>query len=599
MCGIAGIIYQQPSLNAIADIRKITELVAYRGPDGYGFWNKGNVYFGHRRLSIIDLTEAGAQPMEYNGYVITYNGEVYNYLELKASLEKLGYAFKTQCDTEVILAAYQCWGPGCLNRFNGMWSFAIYDPYKNLVFCSRDRFGVKPFYYLQQQDKLVFGSEIKQLLPFVQNVKANEQALIHYLAFSITDNADESFFAGIKNLPGSHYLTYDLLSFKIEIKRYYSISVDSQVQHMNYADALSEFKNHFNRSVALRMRSDTEVGGCLSGGLDSSLVALTVARNHKNETPFNAFTAASIDPLQNDAPFAKLVADSLQLNWHLTTPAASNVSHDFTAVCTIMEEPVVTPSVFMQHYVMQKANECGLKVLLDGQGADESLLGYSRYIGALARQLKGVDKWRFLWQAKQQYGLDKSQLAVSFFYFSNWQLRKKYALLKLKGINRRYLNQVDNDYFRQLSEAYKDPLELQKMEITSSQLPALLRYEDRNSMYFSIETRLPFLDWQLLEFNLSLPANFKIKNGWSKYPIRESLNGQLPDEITWRRNKIGFNAPDNIWVNAAKALQPGIKNSALLNQLFDNPLAVYNGKNGMLWKLANIACWEKTFNVTI
>lgn len=599
MCGIAGIVYKKTAQDAEAAIQQITRLVAHRGPDGEGYWQNGKVYFGHRRLSIIDLSSAGAQPMEHNGYVITYNGEIYNYLEIKAELLKLGFQFHSHSDTEVILAAYQCWGENCLTRFNGMWAFAIYDPYKNIVFCSRDRFGVKPFYYLQQQDKLVFGSEIKQLLPFLKNVKANEQALIHYLAFTMIDNSENSFFESIKNLPGSHYLKYNLLTNDIEICRYYSITKHRHYQQLTYQDALQEFQQQFRRSVNWRLRSDTRVGICLSGGLDSSLIALTMSEENQGLLPVSAFTAASINAAENDEPYAKMVADTLGLDWHVTTPSTADFSKDLLAVCATMEEPVVSPSVFMQHYVMRQANQQGLKVLLDGQGADETLFGYSRYIAAMARQLKGMDKWQFLMQAHKKYGLSSKQLLSIYFYFSNWPLRKKYAAHKLKGVRQKYFNQIDNTFFQGMADAYKDPLALQKLEITSSQIPALLRYEDRNSMHYSIETRLPFLDWQLLEFNLSLPIDFKIKHAWSKYLVRDSMNGRLPDTIAWRKNKLGFNSPDKEWLNARFNFEKLITDSAMLNQLFEKPLDVANHKNGMFWKMINISCWEKEFNVSL
>jgi asparagine synthase (glutamine-hydrolysing) len=599
MCGIAGIIYKNFPTNAENEIKQITDLIAHRGPDGFGFWNQNNVYFGHRRLSILDLSEAGSQPMEYNGYVITYNGEIYNYIEIKATLEKLGYKFRSHCDTEVILAAYQCWGENCLTQFNGMWSFAIYDPYKQIVFCSRDRFGIKPFYYLSLDDKFVFGSEIKQLLHFITNRKVNKQALMHYLAFTLIDGSDESFFEGVKNLPGSHFLVYDLKEKSTKISRYYSISTHNEYQRLSYNEALEQFQAHFERSINWRLRSDVRVGTCLSGGLDSSFIALVAARNYKGSLPFCAFTAASIDLAFNDEPYAKMVAEKLKLEWHVITPTVNRFVDDVVKVCTIMEEPVISPTVFMQHYVMQIAHENGIKVLLDGQGADETLFGYTRYIAAMGHQLKGMDKVRFLIQAQKKYHLSRRYITSVYFYFTNWSIRKKYSLHKMGGIKPSFYNKIDESYFIKMANAYKNPLELQKLEITSSQIPALLRYEDRNSMHYSIETRLPYLDWELLEFNLSLPIDFKIKDGWSKHLIRNSMNNHLPDEISWRKNKFGFNSPDKDWLLASNDFIRWIKDSPILNQMFADPLAVSNLKNGMLWKMINIACWEKAYDVSI
>lgn len=599
MCGIAGIIYNQQREQGEGPVKRMTDSMAHRGPDGYGFWQKENVCLGHRRLAIIDLTEAGAQPMAYNGYVIVYNGEIYNYREVKNELLKLGYAFRSHSDTEVILAAYQCWGPGCLNRFNGMWAFAIYDPVKNIVFCSRDRFGVKPFYYTRQQDQFVFGSEIRSLLPFLSAAKANAQALSHYLAFSLTDNSDKTFFEDIHNLPGSHFLIYDLQSHGIDIKRYYSIAIHEEYQRLDYPETLPLFQQQFERAVNWRLRSDVAVGTCLSGGLDSSLIALAASKAYKNALPFCAFTAAATDPGINDAPYAKTVAETLGLDWHVTTPSADDFVKDVAQVCATMGEPVASPSVFMQHYVMRKASEQGLKVLLDGQGADETLLGYGRYTAALGHNLKGINKLRFFAQASKKYRLSWKELLTMYFYFANWPMRKRHAAAKLKGIRPVYFENIDEDFFRQLSDAYKDPLQLQQLEITSTQIPALLRYEDRNSMHYSIETRLPFLDWQLVELNLSMPVGCKMRDGWSKYPIRDSMKGWLPDSITWRPNKLGFNAPDKEWLTASAQFGEWIKTSPVLNQMFADPLAVARLENGMFWKLLNIACWEQHYNMVL
>jgi asparagine synthase (glutamine-hydrolysing) len=599
MCGIAGIIYKDHPVDAHHSIKKMTELVAHRGPDGSGYWHSNKIYFGHQRLAIVDLSDAGVQPMEYDGYVITYNGEVYNYLELKAELEIKGYFFQSHSDTEVILAAYKCWGAGCLNRFNGMWSFAIYDPYKKIVFCSRDRFGVKPFYYLDQPEKFVFGSEIKQLLHFIDKPKVRQQSLIHYLAFNLVDTSEDSFFEGIKNLPGSHYLEYDLLTNTSKISRYYSISIHPEVAQLTYPEALERFQQHFERSITWRLRSDVRVGTCLSGGLDSSFIALVASKANTSSAPFCAFTAASVDENWNEEAYAKMVADTLQLDWHVTTPGAGDFLEDIMQVCSVQEEPFISPSIFMQYYVMRLAHQHGLKVLLDGQGSDETLLGYSRYTAALASQFSGISRLRFFAQARKKYNLSYSNLLKGYFYLPHYQLRKMMAERKLKGLRPAIFGEMNEAYLRNLSLAYKDPLELQKIEITSSQIPALLRYEDRNSMYYSIETRLPFLDWELLEFNLSMPLDFKVKDGWSKYPIRNSMDKQLPDAITWRTNKFGFNSPDSIWLKDTATFKKWIEESHILNHFFDNPFAIAKLENGMLWKMVNIACWEKAFDVAI
>lgn len=270
MCGISGIINKNLSSVDKNDIKKINDLVAHRGPDGEGYFFKNNFSFGHRRLAIIDLSKDGSQPMNIDGYVITYNGEIYNYIEIREELIKLGEVFETNSDTEVLLRSYIKWGKKCLNKLNGMWAFAIFDPITNQIFCSRDRFGIKPFYYLSNSKNFVFGSEIKQLLSFLKVKKLNRKIAADYLVYGFEEHTNNTFFKKIYSLSGGSYLIYDLNNNTFNINKYYNI--DSSKKILNNNLSIKKFRKTFQKSISLRLRADVDVGFCLSGGLDSSSI---------------------------------------------------------------------------------------------------------------------------------------------------------------------------------------------------------------------------------------------------------------------------------------------------------------------------------------
>ena len=285
MCGISGIIDKVNHKIDSNILKDMNDKITHRGPDDEGFYFGDNFAFGHRRLSILDLSQDGHQPMHFNDrYTIIYNGEVYNYLELRKELKKEGYSFQSSSDTEVILASYDKWGEECVNKFNGMWSFAIYDKTKNTIFCSRDRFGIKPFYYTEINKKFIFGSEIKQLLEFRPKNIVNKSILIDYIVTRFEDYNNDTFFEGIKRLPQSHNLIYDLNNHSYEIKKYYQISFNDDIENYTLDESVKRYKSELERAVEYRLRSDVKVGTCLSGGLDSSSVASIAAKKYNQES---------------------------------------------------------------------------------------------------------------------------------------------------------------------------------------------------------------------------------------------------------------------------------------------------------------------------
>lgn len=598
MCGITGIITKNPEDFREADLKKMNELISHRGPDGEGFYVHGSVAFGHRRLAIIDLSTDGLQPMHYQDkYVITFNGEVYNYIEVREELKTLGYTFRTKGDTEVILAAYDKWGPDCVNRFNGMWGFAIHDKQKNIVFCSRDRFGVKPFYYLSTDKDFRFGSEIKQLLK--ETNEGNTDLIAHYLLTGMHDHEARTFFKGIYKLPPSHNLIYDLKDHSFKIQRYYDLTRKS---------GELDYKTCLEQAIKLRLRSDVKVGTCLSGGLDSSTVAAIASKLYQAESgeKFNAIHAKSIEKQTDESQYAIEVTNSANLNLHVTEPHPEDFMKIFDEVIYTQEEPFGSPSIYLQYFVMKKAAEIGCKVMLDGQGGDETLLGYERYYAPVFATLvkeKGLMK-----ALSEAMDSRKNNSKMSFKNIVKYiagtfliKLRVKYQTKKIP-LKKEFIPK-EYPYFDGLKKDAMNLFGLQRSELFSTNLQALLRYEDKNSMRHAIETRLPFLDYRAVETALSLPVDKKVHEGWTKYVLREICASVLPANVAWRKNKLGFNAPDKSWLLAVdKEAKEQIKNSKILNTLLNTTnfeSLPISGNWNITWRLINIAAWERVYKVRL
>lgn len=600
MCGISVIINKDNSSVEKIEIKQINDLIKHRGPDGEGFYYGKNFAFGHRRLSIIDLSSHGDQPMNYNNeYVIVFNGEIYNYIEIKKELSKLGYKFNSTSDTEVILAAYDLWGINCVNHFNGMWAFVLYDRKNNHLFCSRDRFGIKPFYYALIGNKMIIGSELKQILHFVKKKEVNLPILMDYLVPNYEDHNNETFYKGIFKLDGSHNLIYNLNTHHFEIKKYYSIKVHDDISKLEEKEAIELFRNTFKRAIEIRLRSDVKVGSCLSGGLDSSALVTFASKlyNQKSNENFTAITAKSIEQATDESNYARLVVENSKINWHITEPSSESFLAEIKNVLTFQEEPTTNASIFMQYKVFEKAQNIGCKVMLDGQGGDETLLGYERYFPAYLSTQPMMQFLKSFILSSKHSRLSKKELFAYIFYFSNFYIRKKALRNRFSFIKKEYYKQLNDIYLKKSTKTYNNLMKLQYEEITSLQLPHLLRYEDKNSMAHSIESRLPFLDYNLLETSLSISNNLKIHNGWTKYILRKSIENYVPTEIAWRKNKLGFNAPEKIWINKySKEIKREIKASYLLNTILNinEVMKNYNKLNlRVIWRLYNIALWEK------
>lgn len=606
MCGITGIISRTDQEPDKELLRQMNDIIAHRGPDGEGFYHEGRVSLAHRRLSIIDLSDDGKQPMQYGDrYQLVYNGEIYNYIELREELSSLGYTFQSKTDSEVIPAAYDAWGVGCLNRFNGMWSFALYDRSNSTVFMSRDRFGIKPFYYVDNESMFAFGSEIKQLLLTLgDEIYADRDILVESMLTHVDNHTDRTYFEQVKSLLPGHYMLFDVRSSRYTLNRYYTLETNPEIASMTLDEATKAFRDLFESSVTLRLRSDVTVGTCLSGGLDSSAVTAYSADAYKTRSgqPFTGIHAKSIDSISDESEYALQVSDHLGLNMSVVEPGTKDFIEHIDEVMYTQEEPFGSPSQFMGYFVFEKAKQSGCTVMLNGQGGDEILLGYERYFTSILANQTPAGFVRALKNRRKHSNQSLSQLLMYYLYFRSASIRSRRLISKsyLKDDIKR---SFDFAYLKQSAKTFAKVREMQKFEITVLQLPHLLRYEDKNSMRHSVETRLPFLDFRVVEFALSIHHEFKIRDGWTKYILRSILKGMLPDAVVWRKSKFGFESPERIWLGAIRdQMIDAIRHSAILQQITDHDRLIRDFASLSLkdqWKYFSVAVWERVYKVKL
>ncbi|MEQ1675447.1 MAG: asparagine synthase (glutamine-hydrolyzing) [Chitinophagaceae bacterium] len=565
MCGIAGIIQSNPSGYNIEHLKKMTDSLAHRGPDGEGTWQNeaGNILLGHRRLSIIDLTDTGKQPLQYLGrYTIIHNGEVYNYIELKDLLQKKGYTFHSQTDTEVIAAAYDCWKDNCVNHFDGMFAFAIWDEKEKELFAARDRFGEKPFYYFFDGTRFLFASEMKALWTVGVEKTANQKMLFNFITIGYVDNPsrpEETFYENIYKLPPASSLKFSSIYFHFSIQQYWNIDSDAQNKNISDAAAVEQFNHLFSASVKRRLRSDVATGTSLSGGLDSSSIAALSYELQAANDSRKCFTAIFPGYEKDESAFSKKVAAQFNLEAFTTTITANELMNDWEKLCYHQEEPFGSASIYAQYRVFALAKQNNVKVLMDGQGADETLAGYHKYYKWYWQELFRNRKLRKSKEvaAARELGINesfnyKNMIAAYFPAFASVVMERQYLLKAIRH------DDLTRDFIRlQSKEAYYTPPEYFDLNgvlyfnTCTHGLEELLRYADRNSMAHGREVRLPFLSHELVEFIFSLPAHFKIRKGWTKWILRETMKSRLPDIITWRRDKTGFEPPQKNWMETA------------------------------------------------
>lgn len=616
MCGIVGIIAKDKGLVTQERLKRMTDVIAHRGPDGEGQWISSNaeVGLGHRRLSIIDLSHEADQPMHYlNRYSIVFNGEIYNYIELKETLLAQGYHFRTASDTEVLMALYHRDGENCLQLLDGMFAFVLYDAKEQNVFCARDRFGEKPFFYSYEKGKhFYFGSEMKCLWAGGIAKKVNEQMMFNYLAYGTLDNhhdQSQTFFEGCTRLPHAHSLRLNLSDLSIQIKPYYNIQYEQTQPQIDIDQAAEQFREIFYTSVKRRLRSDVPVGSSLSGGLDSSLVVCIIDELKKGTVQKqNTFSAVFPGFKKDERKYMDYVIAKTNVEPHFVTPTDESMIADLHKVSWHQEEPFGSASIYVQYRVMQLAKEHQVTVLLDGQGADELLAGYHGYYTQYFAELKSSHPAQYQSELKSYHKLMQGNQINPNQHQGIGNKVKQAALRHIPKIRERYedYKQLTKPFFhkdfyshyanKSLPNTYhfKSLQEALYHSTFSRGLQELLRYADRNSMAHSREVRLPFLSHELVDFLFTLPSSYKIHQGWTKWIMRHSFNEIMPPEITWRKDKIGYEPPQKSWmdhpqihdriVEAKKSMvQRGILSPKVLNRKIESEES--NISRGNNWRL--------------
>jgi asparagine synthase (glutamine-hydrolysing) len=564
MCGIVGVIAGKGQLpfTVLNDMR---DRLSHRGPDGAESWigetSGGVVGLAHRRLSIIDLSAAAGQPMfSADGrLVIVYNGEIYNFIELRQELESHGIGFRTRSDTEVLLAAYARWGEACLSRLNGMFALLIWDTRAQHLFVARDRFGEKPLFMTRLPGGgIALASEMKALFAHPDIfATADEHAVRLYAAGQYYEDGETTLFEGITRLPPSHAMVLDAQGAVVRRWRYWTPDYAAIQQDYEPIAAAATFRSLLERSITLRLRADVPIGTSLSGGLDSSSLVclLRRLRGDSSSTAQNAFSARfDADPTMSEGPYIDLAAKHAAVNAYSVAPEPGRLIEESERIHWHQEEPFLSASIYLQWCVARLAREHRTTVLIDGQGADELLAGYQFYYRTY--QLDLIDRRDFSRLLHDSIVFNRRLRAASRVYRDarrrfDPRIGMSWAALAVASVHAPAITAgpytigvpspaAGTRLRRQIAEA-----------LQYNSLPTLLRYADRNSMAFGRETRLPFLDPDLVEWCISLPDHALIRDGWQKYILRAATADVLPDAIRWRVDKVGYAAPLDLWLRQA------------------------------------------------
>ena len=638
MCGFAGMIYSEAQPLNRGLLATLLAKLHHRGPDDTGMlsllgrcatqYNEpragtlADTVLLFKRLAILDLSPSGAQPMSFGErYHMVYNGEIYNYKELRNELEQEGCVFVSDSDSEVLLQGYVKWGEAIVPRLVGMFAFSITDTHNKSVFLARDPFGIKPLYYVAQRERFAFASEIKVLLelPGVSR-RANPQRLYEYLGFAISDYGERTMFDDVRQLPAGHTLLLDHNRLeKAEPHAYRNFSPDLNTD-ISFDEAAAQLKEIFFRSVRLHLRSDVPVGMTLSGGIDSSSIA-SVMRSLEPDTPFEAFSFIANDESISEENWIDLVAQRKNLSVNKTKPTSLELARDLNELVKIQDEPFANPSIFAQFHVFKLVQRRGLKVMLDGQGADEMLAGYPPYLGALfasyLQQGQLINAVQMAVAGAKRAGLKNMAL-----YAGSFSVPEKYQALprRLFGFDL-MPTWLEPDWFASRdvrvsnvafakNETGKDSLRNNLRYALEVTLPPLLRWEDRNSMAASVESRVPFLTQEMTDFLLSLPEHYLLgKDGLSKSVFRSAMRGTVPDKVLDRRDKVGFATPRETWLKELDPWVTGLFNSERFRAMpmvkSDQVLAewkrVVRGDEAFrahIWRQVNLVAWAEAFDVS-
>lgn len=626
MCGINGILYSSGFNSGKEDefhfgnIRKMNEAIAHRGPDGEGIFIDYPVCLGHRRLSIIDLSENGSQPMfnEDKSIVLVYNGEIYNYKELIPELISKGHQFNSKCDAEVVIHAYEEYGEDCVKMFNGMWAFVIFDKRKRKLFASRDRFGVKPFYYFKDKEQFIFSSEIKAILEVTGNKNAEHCKVFNYLAYGYRTNDGKTFFQNISELLPAHNLIIE--NNTLRIIRYWDFPVNKFTGN-NIKDVLREL---IFDSIRLRFRSDVPVSILLSGGIDSGIIAAVtnemIEKEKIQSTSVSSYSAVFPGFRYDESDQIKEILSSCpHIDGNFVTPSSDNLAEQLPSFVFGMGEPVFSSTSFAHFVIMQEIKKRRVKVVLNGQGSDEAWCGYGKYvIGYLLLDLLMSKPGKFFSQfnsASQKLGLSTTYIAGQFLkamlprrkasYFRSKYSEKIFGCLSKDFVNQNY-DCFQNPVIKRTSANNLDTY--MKYNIKYQGFNQILHYEDHSSMQSSIEMRSPFIDYRLMELAFSIPTDNKISDGISKKILRETFAGMLPERILNNNRKIGFVTPFDEWTKEP-AMSGLLKDTLNSNALFRRNIyqsgkikgmlsSANSNSNFPLWRILNLELWIRAYGIT-
>ena len=563
MCGIAVAIGLNGRPVERAAVERMAKSLLHRGPDDGGIYMDGAVGMGFRRLSILDLSEAGHQPMvsQDGQYVLVFNGEIFNYVELRDELRKLGHQFRSSGDSEVLLAAYREWGRECLPKLNGMWAFVIYDRRHRRLFGSRDRFGVKPLYYSRDHTVIQFASEIKALRASgYQRVGINWRIASRFLLEGRLDSHNETFYDGIEQIPPGS-------GFEVGLDgawHQWTFWTLDALPKTIAPDPAATFGDLFEDSVRIRMRSDVPVGVCLSGGLDSTAIICAAARHRDESAGTQPESLQAFCYMAKEFDESKYIADTLlqthaQLRQLETSPA--ELWNDVRKVLWFQDEPVHTMTAVVGYQLMRLAASQGIRVVLNGQGADETIGGYSSYFQDYWVSLLQQGRVAAAWQAVKAYteahgGNSRARMTAAASRCISWEMYK-IGSYRTWAQARRQARIRQNPWFSgdltqhfisedtpPSSAALSTAL---KQSVISAPLPLYLRIEARNSMAHSVEARLPFLDYRLVSFVCGLSDEWKVRGPWNKYVLREGMKGRIPESVRSRVDKMGFPTASKKW----------------------------------------------------
>ena len=634
MCGIFASIGLEPD-------RRCIEIVGHRGPDGAG-WEVintalGPLSLGHRRLAIIDLSDAALQPMWSgdNRFVVVFNGEIYNYLELRTELKSLGHRFGTDSDTEVLIAAYAQWGEAALDRMKGMFSFVLWDERRNRLFAARDRFGIKPLYWVATARGIAFASEIKQLLE-VQGVtrRMNLARVRDFLSSGISEHTSETMFADVRQIRGGECVAIDLARWRpgqhVAVRRWYDVLRPGTLE-ISEKDAAERFKSLLTESVRMHLRSDVPVGSCLSGGLDSSSIVCIMDRLLQSENSsarINTISACYEEKAVDERPFMEEVVGAADCLPHYVYPRVSDAFDFADKITWHQDEPYGSTSIFAQWCVFEEAKRSSVKVMLDGQGADEQLAGYHGSFSYYMNDLIRCGQWATLaatiLERKKFHGSGITQqlrtLAIP--VVSRAVRAMAPGAVKLAGYNG-WLDSAAFESLRDEPSAFDTALRqlgLGRVEnigqlcvamTQASNVTMLLHWEDRNSMAHGIEARVPFLDHELVEFSIAMGSQHKIVHGDTKRVLRRAMHGIIPEKIENRRDKLGFATPEQKWfrgplrhlveagVEDTLNRYPDLLNAGETRMLTRELLDGVRPIDFTLWRIVNIGIWGRVFNMSI